>query len=222
MKWQRLGRTFALTLCVVATPPQVEAEGAPSGGGLSSGPALSPREKAIELYENGLKARDKAWKLEEKLDRAKPSERAKLRKKADKLWERSIRKYERAVALHDELFQAHGSLGYALRRTGRYEASLAAYDRALEIEPGYAEAIEYRGEAYLALGRIDDAKEAYLTLYRGGSEKAGTLRDAIEQWVAEHRDRGPHAATADELATWLDERARLERRVGAVASSSAW
>ena len=34
------------------------------------------------------------------------------------------------------------------------------YDEALRLSPAYNEAIEYRGEAYLGLNRIEDAKAA--------------------------------------------------------------
>jgi tetratricopeptide (TPR) repeat protein len=40
------------------------------------------------------------------------------------------------------------------------------YSKALELNPAYPEAIEYRGEAYLGLNKINEAKEAYMALFR--------------------------------------------------------
>ena len=53
-------------------------------------------------------------------------------------------------------------MGFAYRKTGDYAKALEMYDKALALQPGFPDAIEYRGEAYLALNRIDDAKQAYL------------------------------------------------------------
>ena len=57
--------------------------------------------------------------------------------------------------------------------------------RVVELSPGYAEAIEYRAETYLGLGRLDDAKRAYLTLFAGGSDRAGELLVAMREWLDE-------------------------------------
>ena len=64
--------------------------------------------------------------------------------------------FQAAVKKNPALFQAWGSLGYAYRKVGNYPASLEAYGKALEIEPNYTPAIEYRAEAYLALNRLDE------------------------------------------------------------------
>ena len=62
-----------------------------------------------------------------------------------------------------------------------------AYDKALSLRPSYPEAIEYRGEAYLALNRVDDAKQAYLDLFAGNRKLADQLLVAMKSWVAEKR-----------------------------------
>jgi tetratricopeptide (TPR) repeat protein len=50
-------------------------------------------------------------------------------------------------------------LGYSYRHLQRYNESLDAYQRALAINPKHRGAHEYIGEAYLALGRLDKARE---------------------------------------------------------------
>ncbi|NIM02149.1 MAG: tetratricopeptide repeat protein, partial [Acidobacteria bacterium] len=164
--------------------------------------------------------RDKAWKLEEKLAASTdPAERAKLTKKIDKSYKSAAASFERAVGKNPMMHEAHSDLGYALRKQGDFEASLAAYNRALEIEPRYAEAIEYRAEAYLALNRLDEAKQAYMQLFKGQSDQAPALLEAMRKWCAE-RSEDPKGASAEEVeafASWVSERAEIAGQTKSVS-----
>jgi Tfp pilus assembly protein PilF len=51
--------------------------------------------------------------------------------------------------------------GNALRRAGRNEEAVVAYQRAVELAPNYVEAWNNLGNAYLDLGRIDEAMAAH-------------------------------------------------------------
>ena len=88
------------------------------------------------------------------------------------------------------MFQAWGSLGYAYRVTGNYPASLEAYAKALEIQPAYTPAIEYRAEAYLGLGRLDEVKSAYMTLFNSDRKRADEL-DERDRPMAREEERRP-------------------------------
>ena len=80
-------------------------------------------------------------------------------------------------------------MGFAYRKTGDYAKALEMYDKALALQPGFPDAIEYRGEAYLGLNRIDDAKQAYLELFASDRKQADILMKAMTDWVAErHTD----------------------------------
>lgn len=50
-------------------------------------------------------------------------------------------------------------LGYSYRHLQRYDESLAAYKKALEINPKHLGAHEYIGETYIQLRQFDKAKE---------------------------------------------------------------
>ncbi len=63
------------------------------------------------------------------------------------------------IAKEVELADAYNLLGYATRQLGRYAEALEHYGKALAIEPDHRGAHEYIGEAYLALDRLDKAKE---------------------------------------------------------------
>jgi tetratricopeptide (TPR) repeat protein len=53
------------------------------------------------------------------------------------------------------------NLGMTLEHQGRLEASLANHNRALELKPDYADALNKRGDVLCMLGRIDEALESY-------------------------------------------------------------
>lgn len=50
-------------------------------------------------------------------------------------------------------------LGYAHRNLGRFEVGLGYYRQALAVDPNYVKAREYMGEAFVVLGKIDEARE---------------------------------------------------------------
>lgn len=202
-----------------------------AGGGAPSQPAptnpvqpKTPEQIAQDHYRNGLRMRDRAWKLEEKAaetdDEAKHE---KLLKRVEKQFEAAVREFQSAVRNDARMFQAWSSLGYAQRRLGNYEESLKAYNRSLEIEPGYTEAIEYRAEAYLNLGRLDEAKSAYMILFNHDRERAEELLQAMQEWVETHRENpgDVSASTVDDFAQWVDQRGQIAAQTSALYGSEA-
>ena len=185
---------------------------------------LSVEEQAARSFNEGIRQRDKAWKYEKELaSETNPAKVAKLEGKIEKAYDKAIRYYEKAIKGDSNLFQAHGSLGYALRKTGRYAEALVAYDRALELAPGYAEAMEYRAEAYLGLGRLDDAKRAYLTLFAGGSDRSAELLVAMRKWV--DKNEGSSSVDGGDVTTfsrWVAQREKVAGMQGATASGGSW
>lgn len=161
-----------------------------SGGGSipsMSQPAAqkSPTERAVDSYNAGIKYRDKAWKYQEKAaGESNPKKVAKLHRKADKQFKYAIKKFRSAVKYEPRLYQAYGSLGYTLKQTGDFAGAMAAYNHCLELRPKYTPAIEYRAEAYLALGRLDEARKAYLHLEKVDPGKANELEKAFRKWVS--------------------------------------
>lgn len=190
-------------------------------------PSADPADQAAEAYNRGLESRDKAWKLETQSESATDEkQRGKLLGKAQKEYGKAIRAFRSATESDPQMHQAFSSLGYALRKTGQYEDSLAAYNQALELEPGYAEAIEYRAEAFLGLNRLGEAREAYMQLFREDRERADELMTAMQRWVelrqADPGDLDP--ATLDEFSVWVRDRAEISGNTASVQgdTSTAW
>ena len=177
--------------------------------GGSSVPTTDPADQATEAYNNGIKNRDRAWELEEEAESASsPDQRAKLTARAQKEYGKAIRAFRAATESDPTMHQAFSSLGYALRKTGKYEESLGAYNQALQLEPNYAEAIEYRAEAFLGLNRLDEAKDAYMQLFRDDRERADELMAAMQRWVDQRRadSRELDTATIEEFSVWVEKR----------------
>lgn len=57
-------------------------------------------------------------------------------------------------------------LGYSYRQLGRYDASFAAYKRALTLDPNHRGAHEYIGIAYLQIGQLQAAQDHLAHLSR--------------------------------------------------------
>jgi tetratricopeptide (TPR) repeat protein len=94
-------------------------------------------------------------------------------------------KFRAAAAAAPDVKEAWNMVGYTSRRLGDYEESLAAYDKALQLNPEYPEAIEYRAELFLLTGRLDDVKTAYTALLPKSPSYAGVLKQAMNDWLAD-------------------------------------
>ena len=222
---RKLGLAIVSTaLIVLVTPTLLASGGRPSGSPRVDAPQLTPQQKAVQHYNRGLKNRDKAWKHEEKAEKqSNESKRSKELEKAQKQFHKAIKEFRSATSLVPTFHQAYSSLGYALRRTGQFEDSLQAYNRALGLHPGYVEAIEYRAEAYLGLNRLDEVKVAYLQLVRQDAEQAGKLMEAMKAWVGERReDNKVDAATVEEFAKWVAERDSIATTTSSVERRGSW
>ncbi|MBS7588613.1 tetratricopeptide repeat protein [Ancylobacter defluvii] len=75
-------------------------------------------------------------------------------------------------------------LGYSLRNLKRYDEADRWYREALYFDPTHRQAIEYQGELFLAIGRLDKARENLVTLRifcRTGCPELDTLRKAYAE-----------------------------------------
>ena len=210
------------TLAAAPAVSQVEPQGPPDGstGGLAANedaleslkggmPVVSTlQQKAQNAYNRGLEHRDKASRLEEQAARAEGDKTAKKAAKAQKYYQKAIEQFRVAVEQVPGFYQALGCLGHALLRTGQYEEALDAYDRALTVGPLYPEAIEERGEVYLGLDRIEEAKGAYMLLTRIDRESAARLMTAMKRWLDQQRGDadGLSEETIESFAVWIQER----------------
>ncbi|HEY1898232.1 MAG TPA: tetratricopeptide repeat protein [Steroidobacteraceae bacterium] len=131
-------------------------------------------------------------------------------------------KLQALIARSPQIAEAWNALGYTQRKLGSYDDSLASYAKALELKPGYPEALEYRGEAYLRLNRIHDAKQAYLDLFASNRRIAATLLASMKEWLK--TQQGSHAVDASvitDLQQWVQERSQIATQTAALTRAGA-
>jgi tetratricopeptide (TPR) repeat protein len=116
----------------------------PSATTPEAGDQKTPRQQAEAWYND---AYDDVSKAKDALAGGKPDA-----KKAEKLFKRAIERATRALELDKTYFEALNLQGFSWRKLGNYPKSLAAYSACLEIQPEYAPAREYYGEALLESG----------------------------------------------------------------------
>jgi len=122
----------------------------------------------------------------------------------------ALAKFQEAVQDDSRLHEAWNYVGYTSRKLGNYDAALAAYQQALTLKPGYPEALEYRGEAFLGLNRVADAQQAYLDLFANNRALADKLLTAMKGWVETQRSSSSADANAvSELDKWVQERSAI-------------
>jgi tetratricopeptide (TPR) repeat protein len=203
------------------------------GGGAMPMPSPPPRvatpeEQARGLYNDGVGYVKKADKAD--LAAASATDAGKRERGARDAHDRyasALGKFQQAVELDPQRYEAWNYVGYTSRKLGHYDDALSAYDRALALKPDYPDAIEYRGEAFLAVNRLDDAKKAYLDLFAGNRALADKLLGAMKGWVAAQHaaPAGDNAASVDELDKWIQERAQIAAQTAALTragTATAW
>jgi tetratricopeptide (TPR) repeat protein len=198
---------------------------APGGGG-SSMAAMTPEERAVEAYKSGDDHRVKGKKLEDEATTKKGADVEKTLAKAKNEYQKSLKDFSNAAKLNPKLAPAYNGLGYAYRKTGDYAKALEMYDQAIELAKPqiFPEAMEYRAEAYLALNRIDDARQAYLDLFGADRKQADILMAAMKGWVAaRHTDAAgvsPDALAAFEK--WIGERDGIAKQTSSMALTTRY
>ena len=228
--FKAIGVTLALAVAPVALSI---AHGGGMSGGSSSGGQMprvsrSPDDVAKSAYNDGVKAIKKAQDSDEDAAKAStPEKSAKAKEKAQKYYQKALEEFIEAVGAQPAMYQAWNYMGFANRHLGNYQDSLTAYAKALELNPNYPDAIEYRGEAYLGLNKIDDAKAAYMTLFQNSRPLANELMTAMHRWAdARQKDaQGLSAADIDAFTKWMDERTTVAAQtasLGIGAPQAGW
>jgi tetratricopeptide (TPR) repeat protein len=230
-----MSRVFAVVLTVAAAAAiqqtAVRANGssmpsAPSGGSSSSMPVVTPEQIAAQAYNSGISHKNKGLKLEADAEKA-TKDKEKILGKAKDEYGKALKDFKKALDLKPDAFQAFNGMGFALRKTGEPVKALEMYDKALTLAPGFPDALEYRGEAYLALNRIDDAKAAYLELFAKDRDQAAQLMKAMTDWVAKRQadPAGVDPAAVAAFDTWIKDRAKvaaLTVNMSLASNHSAW
>ena len=197
-------------------------DGGGMGGSMPAARAQTPEEMAKAAYNDGVRAVKQAKKFEEDLAEAKEDKKEKVAERMRKQYEKARGYFATAVAKKDTMYEAWNYVGFTSRKLGEYDKALAAYDEALRLKPDYAEAIEYRGEAYVWMNRLEDAKKAYMDLYRDQREMANQLMGVMTQWVKERQANaaGVSASDIENFSKWVSERATIAQQTASLSADA--
>jgi tetratricopeptide (TPR) repeat protein len=196
--------------------------GSASGGSMPSAQSAprQPAEVAKAAYNAGVKDIKKAKDYDADASKAAtPEKAAKAADKARKAYEAAHGEFVDAVGAQPGMYEAWNYLGFTNRHLGNYDDALTSYAKALELNPNYPDAIEYRGEAFLGLNRIDDAKGAYMNLFRDSRPLADELMVAMHRWTDLRRQdaQGVSTADIDAFAKWMEERSSVAAQTASLA-----
>ena len=94
-------------------------------------------------------------------------------------WAAAESAFRQAIVQQPDVRGRVEQLGYALRNQRRYGESVDAYHEALRLRPDFPEALEYLGEAYVDMGRLDDARAVLSRLRPLDTGRAQELSEVI-------------------------------------------
>ena len=216
-------RAALLSACVLVTAvPAVWA----NGGGPARMPEIreqSPEDQAKALYNQGVhdvKKADKYQASAAEVTDARKKERA--LKEAQEYYASALSKFQQATKSDPHMHEAWNYVGYTNRKLGNYDVALTAYGQALTLKPGYPDALEYRGEAFLGLNRVADAQQAYLDLFVNNRGLADKLLAAMKSWVDTQRtSASADTNTVNELDKWIQERSVIAGQTASLTREGA-
>lgn len=197
----------------------------PSAGNFgNSGPQMSPEMQAKAYFNAAVKQVEKADKLEASAATlGDEKKKGRARKDSQSDYSAALGKLAQVVKINPRLPEAWNYVGYTSRKLGHYEDALTAYQNALLLRPGYPEAIEYRGEAFLAVNRIADAQQSYLDLFAGNRVLADKLLAAMKSWIETQRaaSAAGDMTPVNDLDKWVQERAQIAAQTASLTREGA-
>jgi tetratricopeptide (TPR) repeat protein len=191
----------------------------PSGDEPSTPPVEHPDAAARKAFNAGMKSLNKAKEYEAAAATASnPDKKAKEMEKVGDAYNRALDQFTEALSNKGDMVDAWDNVGYIHLRLGAYIEAVDDYNHVLAMKPDLKEAIEHRGEAFLAVDRLDDAKAAYMDLFNHDPALAGQLMSAMQKWVGDHRTdlRGMRAADVDAFGKWLLERDGIAKQTASL------
>ena len=222
----------ALSACVLMSAIPVTWA---NGGGTMRMPEMSaprvqsPQDQAKSAYNDGVHDVRKADKYQtSSAEQSDAKKKDKAFREAQEHYASALKKFTQAVQLDPSMYEAWNYVGYTNRHLGNYDVALTAYERALTLHPGYPDALEYRGEAFLGLNRVRDAEQAYLDLFASNRALADKLLTAMKGWVTSQRATptgGIDATAVEALDKWVQERVQIAGQTASltrVGATSMW
>lgn len=215
--WMACGACLLSTSSLtVSAGPLLEAVGTGPQERFTNAVPRSDHDKALLFYTQGRREVGKAQ--QEDIDAAQAGrdekKAAKAIEKAQKDYASALHQFQSAIGKDATLIQVWNAFGFCQQHLGNYQDALAAYGKALELNPTYAEAYEHRAETYLGLNMLDEAKQSYAVLFKSVRPLADDLMTSMHHWIDEHQ-KNANGIKPDDLAAfakWVDESAKTAQQ----------
>ena len=201
-----------LWLAAMAAPVYADGPGASRPAPRPAPPPTISEQSAIDAYNQGYAAvqrADHSQALAEASSDGK--EKAEAERAARDFYKESLGHFKEAIRFDGSMHEAYTYLGYANRKLGNHAKALEAYQQALRIFPDYPHAIEYQGQAFLGLNRLDEARFNYLRLYALNKGQAAKLLKAMRAWVESHQNVTLEGVDVAGFAEWVARRSQITR-----------
>jgi tetratricopeptide (TPR) repeat protein len=192
-------------------PPSEELQTAPA--------EVKPDVASRKAYAAGMKSLAKAKDYESAAAAATNADKkANALEKMGDNYNRALDQFTEALSNNGDMVEAWNNVGYIHLRLGAYAESVDDYNHTLTLKPELPEAVLHRGEAYLGVDRLDDAKAAYMDLFNHERPLADELLLAMQRWLADHRSNanGMRAADVDAFDKWLQERDGIAKQTASL------
>jgi tetratricopeptide (TPR) repeat protein len=187
-----------------------------SGGRTSQAPEISsapsevkPDKAAAKAYAAGTKTMAKAHELEDAIAKAgDPDKKAKDMSKLEDTYGKALDQFTEVLRNKNDMYDAWNQIGYVHLRFGAYRESIDDYNHALALRPDLSEALQHRGEAYLGIDHLEEAKAAYMDLFFHARPLADQLMVTMQTWLTSHRTaaNGMRVADIEAFDKWVQER----------------
>ncbi len=128
-------------------------------------------------------------------------------------WRDSAAVFGHALAVTENNYVAHNSLGHALLEEGKHDRAIAEFERTLALRPGFAEAQNNLGTAWLEKGRADRA-EAYFRAAIASLPSYALAHYNLGTLLLQHGDADGAIKELTEAARWRADDALTHVNLG--------
>ena len=184
----------------------------------SAPPEVKPDKAAAKAYAAGMKSMGKVKELEDTIAKTTdPDKKAKALAKLDDTYGRALEEFTEVLRNKSDMYDPWNKIGLIHLHFGAYRESIDDYNHALALKPDLEEAIEHRGEAFMGVDHLDEAKAAYMDLFFHDRPRADQMMTTMQAWLASHRAtaNGVRATDIDAFDKWLQERDGIAKTTAA-------
>jgi tetratricopeptide (TPR) repeat protein len=170
---------------------------------------VKPEKLAAKAYAAANKTMLKAHELERTVaNTTDPNKKSRAIEKLDDAYGKALEQYTEVLRNKNDMADAWSQVGYIHLHFGAFRESVDDYNHALALQPDLLVAIKYRGEAYLGIDHLDEAKAAYMDLFFHARPMADQLMVSMQGWLQSRRStpNGVRPGEIDAFDQWLQER----------------